>query len=64
MCLNTLNNKIIYRYTLNDLFFRKSSYYNYIGLEPNEHGEIYTGLRDKFVLCNANGKNLQWINLN
>jgi hypothetical protein len=64
MCLNTLNNKIIYRYTLNDLFFRKSSYYNYIGLEHNEYGEIYTGLRDKFVLCNANRKNLQWINLN
>ena len=55
MCLNTLNNKIIYGYTLNGLFFGKSSYSNYIGLEPNERGEIYTGICDKFILCNVNG---------
>jgi hypothetical protein len=55
MCVNTNNNKIIYGYTLNGLFFGKSSYYNYIGLEPNERGEIYTGIGDKFMLCNING---------
>ena len=40
---------------MNGLFFGKSNYSNYIGLEPNEHGEIYTGIYDKFILCNVNG---------
>ena len=54
-CLGTNTNKIIYGYTLNGLFFGKSCCYDYIGLEPNERGGIYTGIADKYLLCNING---------